>query len=242
MLDKWFLEKNSLLATAMNKQFEEFVTRYQNMVYSTAMRITANSADAEDISQEVFIRAYERFPEFKGIVNVELWLRRVAINLSLNHITRYRMRWSFFSEFSNDSEEEKRSQFEYADSANKTVEELERCRLIETLLNTLPPSQRIPLVLYHYEGLTYEEIAEKLGISLSKVKTDIHRGRLELKKKLNARYGKEDGIKPERATTPLNEQETKNNTAFNKIKPDSDFQSGLNPQFLTQRLHYRYES
>ncbi|MGB9603046.1 MAG: RNA polymerase sigma factor [Verrucomicrobiia bacterium] len=182
--------------TKEQEQFEAFVTRYQDIVYSAAMRLLANSADAEDVSQEVFIRAYKRFPEFEGIQNIELWLRRVAINLSLNHITRYRRRWSFFSEFFAGGEHDnERPEIEYADCSNKTVEEIDRCRLIDELLKTLPPAQRVPLVLYHYEGLSYEEIASKLGISLSKVKTDIHRGRLELRKKITARYGEEDGLK-----------------------------------------------
>src|SRR3974390_2524674 len=79
-------------------QFEAFMHQYQNMVYSTAMRLLANHTEAEDIAQEVFLKAYERFAELRDSPTVGGWLRTVATNLSLNHLSRYRARWSFFSE------------------------------------------------------------------------------------------------------------------------------------------------
>ncbi len=180
-----------------HEQFEQFIRRYQNMVYTTSMRLLANNADAQDIAQEVFIKAYQRFPNFNGISNIEAWLRRVAVNFSLNHLTRYRNRWGFFSELStrNDNQE---FAFDYPDQNVKTVEDIEKYKIIEELVNRLPASQRVPLVLFHFEGLSYEEIAKQLGASLSKIKTDIHRGRLELQKQIQVRFNKEDGIKPER--------------------------------------------
>lgn len=78
--------------TNEQQQFEQFVSRYQDSVYSAAMRVLGNAADAEDVAQEVFIRAYKKFPNFDGVQNIELWLKRIAINLSLNYITRYRKR------------------------------------------------------------------------------------------------------------------------------------------------------
>lgn len=184
----------------MNKeeQFKAFVLSYQDMVYSTAVRLLGNSADAEDIAQEVFIKAYEYFPEFKSITNVGGWLRRIAVNLALNHLSRYRARWSFFSEIVSD-ERGGGFEIEYVDESASLPEENERRRILDRLLMSLPPKQRVPLVLYHYEGLSYEEIAERLGVSLGKVKTDIHRGREALKRLIQSQYGKEDGISPERA-------------------------------------------
>jgi len=70
------------------QQFEVFMQNYQNMVFSTAMRLTANQAEAEDISQEVFLKAYERFNELKTSPTAGGWLKTVATNLSLNHLTR----------------------------------------------------------------------------------------------------------------------------------------------------------
>jgi len=70
---------------------------YQNMVFSTALRLLANQAEAEDVSQEVFLKAYERFAELRDSPTAGGWQKKVATNLSLNHLSRYRSRWSFFS-------------------------------------------------------------------------------------------------------------------------------------------------
>src|ERR1035438_1845072 len=87
------------------QQFEAFMRNYQNMVFSTAMRLLTNQSEAEDVTQEVFLRAYERFGELQGSPTVGGWLKTVATNLCLNHLSRYRSRWTFFSElFTGDSE------------------------------------------------------------------------------------------------------------------------------------------
>src|SRR5437899_10463735 len=106
--------------------------------------------------------------------------------MSLNHLSRYRARWSFFSEMTSGSQEEDAPEIEFA-APQELEEELaqaDRKELVEKALQKLPPAQRIPLVLYHLEGLKYEEIAAKLNVSLGKVTTDIFRGREALRKRL----------------------------------------------------------
>src|SRR5207248_7084113 len=90
------------------EQFETFMREYQNMVFSTAMRLVANQAEAEDIAQDVFLKAYERFAQLRDSPTAGGWLKTVATNMSLNHLSRYRSRWSFFSELAhrNPGEEE----------------------------------------------------------------------------------------------------------------------------------------
>lgn len=80
------------------QQFELFMRNYQNMVFSTAMRLLANHAEAEDVVQEVFLKAFERFEQLRDNPSAGGWLKTVATNLCLNHLSRYRSRWSFFSE------------------------------------------------------------------------------------------------------------------------------------------------
>ncbi len=166
---------------------------YQNMVYSTAMRLVANHSEAEDIAQEVFLKAYERFGELQHSPTAGGWLKTVATNLSLNHLTRYRARWSFFSELLVGGGDEGEKEIEFADTADvaQDLEKSDRHELVEQALQKLPPAQRVPLVLYHLEGLRYEEIAEKLKVSLGKVKTDIFRGREALRKKLRLQFADE---------------------------------------------------
>ncbi|MEO7678643.1 MAG: RNA polymerase sigma factor, partial [Verrucomicrobiota bacterium] len=80
-----------------------------------------------------------------------------------------------------DAEQEKEMHFGACDEARDGTSRQEE---VELALQTLPPAQRVPLVLYHFDGLAYDEIAERLKISMGKVKTDIFRGRESLKKKL----------------------------------------------------------
>jgi len=177
------------------QQFEAFMKNYQNLVFSTAMRLLANQAEAEDISQEVFLKAYQRFSELRDSPTAGGWLRTVATNMCLNHLSRYRSRWSFFSDlFHRGSDDEEHDiEFEAPGNIEEDVDRADRHHLVEQALQKLPASQRIPLVLYHLEGLKYEEIAAKLKISLGKVKTDIFRGREALRKYLQLQVGQEIG-------------------------------------------------
>jgi RNA polymerase sigma-70 factor (ECF subfamily) len=169
------------------EQFELFMKNYQNMVFSTAMRLVANESEAQDISQEVFLKAYERFAELKESKTAGGWLKTVATNLSLNHLSRYRARWSFFSELTTGGgqEDEKELEFAAAQDVEADLAVGDRHTIVEQALQKLPAAQRVPLVLYHLEGLRYEEIAVRLKISLGKVKTDIFRGREALRKRLS---------------------------------------------------------
>ena len=179
------------------QQFEVFMQNYQNMVFSTSMRLLANRAEAEDVAQEVFLKAYKHFADLRNSPTAGGWLKTVATNLSLNHLSRYRSRWSFFSElFGGGREEPGETEMEFPapDNVEEEMDRTERCSLVEEALQKLPPSQRVPLVLYHLEGLSYEDIALKLGVTLGKVKTDIFRGREALRKKLQFKLKTEINI------------------------------------------------
>lgn len=173
------------------QQFEAFMQNYQHMVFSTAMRLVANPAEAEDISQEVFLRAYQRFGELRQSPTAGGWLKTVATNLSLNHLSRYRSRWSFFSELfsGREGEEDREPEFPSDSDLADELARADSAQVVEQALQQLPAAQRVPLVLYHLQGLRYEEIAAKLRVSLGKVKTDIFRGREALRKRLQARLG-----------------------------------------------------
>ena len=159
--------------------FTTFMRNYQDMVYSTAVRLIGNETQAEDIAQEVFIKAHEHFENLRTSPSAGGWLKTVATNLSLNHITRYKKRWRFFSDIVHTDSEGAEQEVEFAapDTFFSGVDSSERREWIERALEKLPEHQRVPLVLYHFEDMPYEDIARKLRVSLSKVKTDILRGR-----------------------------------------------------------------
>lgn len=179
---------------------------YQDMVFSTAARLTGNDTQAEDIAQDVFVRAYEHFAELRLNRTAGGWLKTVATNLTLNYLTRYRQRRRLFSEFSaGDSDAASADADAAVDVAGARAQtvaswepatalgvaadrdtppaalgaEQRRC-LVDDALRRLPDQQRIPLVLYHFDELSYQEIADRLAISLPKLKTDLRRARAAL--------------------------------------------------------------
>jgi RNA polymerase sigma-70 factor (ECF subfamily) len=180
--------------------FTTFMRNYQDMVYSTAARITGNDAQAEDISQEVFLKAYENFDHLSTSPTAGGWLKTVATNLSLNHLSRYRNRWRFFSEFKRESDADDRDapdvEFAAPDTFFAGLDAADRRAMVEQALSQLPEHQRVPLVLYHFEDLPYEDIAKRLRVSLAKVKTDILRARVALAKILMRRGAPHETITP----------------------------------------------
>jgi RNA polymerase sigma-70 factor (ECF subfamily) len=148
--------------------FEAFMAAYQDMVFSTAMRLLGNSAEAEDISQEVFLKAYDRFAELSQSRTAGGWLKTVARNLCLNYLSRYRARWTFFSDLKREDDESDREfDIPAEDTQGEDAELADKRQLLELTLQKLPPAQRVPLVLYHFEELSYEEIAARLKLSLA---------------------------------------------------------------------------
>ena len=169
------------------ERFEAFVRTYQDMVFATAVRLLGNPAEAEDVAQTVFLKAFEQFETLSSSPAAAGWLRTVARNTCLNHLSRYRSRWRFFSELGpSDAEAEHGFAASLAgtDSPARTLEQADDRERLEQVLRQLPEHQRVPLVLFHFEDASYEEIARTLRISLAKVKTDIHRGREALRQQL----------------------------------------------------------
>lgn len=165
---------------------------YQNMVFTTAHRLTTNHAEAQDIAQEVFLKAYEHFDSLRSSPTAGGWLKTVATNLSLNHLSRYRKRWSFFSDLSRPDADGGEQDFAATIAAPESREAGEAAQadtreLLEQALAKLPADQRAAIVLFHFEEMPYQEIAARLKVSLAKVKTDILRGRETLKRKLAGR-------------------------------------------------------
>ncbi len=169
-------------------EFDAFVREYEDMVYAVAVRLLANEAEAEDVAQTVFLRAYERFGALRRDAGVAGWLKTVATRECLNHLQRYRARWRFFSELGASSE----AAYDVpttGQTADEALDEAQRHARLESALRELPTHQRVPLVLFHFEQRSYDEIARVLGVSVGKVKTDMHRGRLALRRWLTWSHG-----------------------------------------------------
>ena len=171
------------------ERFEAFVRSYQHMVFGVAVRLLGDAAEAEDVAQTVFLRAFERFDALRAGPAAAGWLRTVATNLCLNHLSRFRRRWRPFADVRPVLEEAGGEAVLDPPSPDETPADAliraERAARLERAMRTLPAHQRVPLVLFHFEERSYQEIAEALDVSLAKVKTDIHRGREALRRELD---------------------------------------------------------
>jgi len=175
--------------------FDAFVREFQDMVFATAVRLVGNPHDAEDVAQIVFLKAFERFDRIGGSASAAGWLKTVTTNTCLNHLTRYKKRWRLFSELERpegprvDAGVTGRDYASGIPAAASASPDFESDRAgsdsaLEEAVRRLPDHQRVPLVLFHFEQRSYQEIAGLLGISVGKVKTDIHRGREALRTSL----------------------------------------------------------
>jgi RNA polymerase sigma-70 factor (ECF subfamily) len=178
-------------------QFESFVRNYQNMVYSTALRLLGNETEAEDMAQEAFLRAYQHFGELQNNPAAAGWLKTTTRNLCLTFLTRYRAKWRLFSELERgDVQTEAEpgglaARLPAPDTREQDQLAADQRQILAEALQKLPPAQRVPLVLHYFEDLRYDEIARQLKVSLGKVKTDIHRARAALRHKLERLLARE---------------------------------------------------
>src|SRR5204862_1269937 len=141
--------------------FEAFVRRHQDLVFTAAVRLLGSRTEAEDVSQAVFLRAFQRFAEIGESPTAAAWLRTVTRNICLNHLTRYRSRWRFFSELSpQDTGDDRQTDAEIASPASlaDVVEQADLQRHLEEALRQLPAHQRVPLVLFHLEDMSYQQV------------------------------------------------------------------------------------
>jgi len=156
--------------------FGELIMRYQTSVFNVCYRILHERAEAEDMTQESFMRAYDRLHTFDLEREFGPWMRRVAANLCLNHLESQKVT----AELNDERDADKGQRPE-------TVTEVrERTEQIRAALASLPPHYRVVVELRHYQEMSYDEIAVELKIPLSDVKSHLFRARKLLAEKLHA--------------------------------------------------------
>jgi len=168
-------------ATADLPSWEEIVEQHSARVYRLAYRLTGNQHDAEDLTQEVFIRVFRSLDKFQP-GSFEGWIHRITTNLFLDRVRRRaRIRFDGFGEGAEERivGSDPSPEFAWHD-ANLDPD-------IETALASLPEEFRVAVVLCDIEGLSYEEIASALGVKLGTVRSRIHRGRTQLRAALQHR-------------------------------------------------------
>lgn len=158
--------------------WHDVVAQHSARVYRLAYRLTGNRQDAEDLTQDVFVRVFRSLDRYEA-GNFEGWIHRITTNLFLDRARRRsRIRMDGFAE----GAEERLLSREVQPDAS--VHEAGFDPDVETALQSLPEDFRVAVVLCDVEGLSYEEIADVLGIKLGTVRSRIHRGRTQLRQAL----------------------------------------------------------
>ena len=173
--------------------FTSLVEAYQKPVYNLCYRMLGNAEDAEDAAQETFLRAYQSLKRFDPNRSFSTWLLSIAAHYCIDRIRRQRYRIISFEELP------------YLDVADDSpgvetrLSHKQEQEQIQALLNSLNPVDRAAMVLYYWYDLSYEEICQELGLSISQLKSRMHRARLAMAQKWNEK--KTSNLMPERITT-----------------------------------------
>lgn len=162
--------------------FAELLSRYKNLVYSVVLRMVNDSEEANDLAQEVFIKVYKNLDKYQPEYKFSTWL----IRITTNHVIDYRRKRKQDTINIDDMVAEPPDH----DTPESEYLKKEKTKGIQGALNSLPDMYKIPIILYHQQGLSYQEIADIIGEPLSKVKNRIFRGRKMLKEILT---GMKDG-------------------------------------------------
>ncbi len=156
-----------------NDAFSEIVTRYKNLVYSVILRMINDYEEANDISQEVFIKVYKNLAKYQPEYKFSTWIMRITTNHVIDYLRKRKQETVNIEDVD----------YELSSSSNPEREYLEKeqSEIFAKAIGKLPEMYKLPIVLYHIKRFSYQEIADMLNIPLSKVKNRIFRGRRLLK-------------------------------------------------------------
>jgi RNA polymerase sigma-70 factor, ECF subfamily len=185
--------------------FAEQAMPYMSALYAAALRMTRNPADAEDLLQETYLRAYRGFEGFREGTNLKAWLYRILTNTFIN---TYRAKKRRPDQVELDDVEDfflyrRLGGLEAADAARSTeTEVLESIpdSEVKEALESIPEQFRMAVILADVEGFSYKEIAEILDVPIGTVMSRIHRGRRALQQKLWD-YAERNNLRPRAETT-----------------------------------------
>lgn len=169
------------------KAFDLLVLRYQEKILKLAYQIVRNKEDAWDLSQETFLRAYRSLHKFKEKASFYTWIYKICINVCLSFIKKSKREKVILSmDLINENQliEEKTMNYSTNSEIELRIHQQEIAKAISNALEKLPLQQKIVFMMRHYDQLKNEEIAEKLHISISGVKSNYHHAIKKLQKLL----------------------------------------------------------
>lgn len=190
------VEELALLARAQQgdvEAFEALVGRYRDRVYGLAWRMTRSDADAAEITQDTFLSAFKNLGTFRGEAAFGSWVQRIAANHSLMRLRHRRVAQNAEQEllgpaFNERGSLEETPASDWGRPADEQALDAELGRAIDEASGALPEMYREVFLLKDVEDLSYEEIAEMLGLSVPAVKSRLHRARLAMRESIDAFY------------------------------------------------------
>lgn len=174
--------------------FEELVKRYDRNVFRIAQHITQNREDAEDVVQDAFMKAYGNLAQFQEQSKFYTWLVRIAVNEALMKLRRRRPERtvSLDEDVKTDEDSIPREVADWSPNPEQQYSQAELKQILSKTINGLPPSFRTVFVLRDVEGLSTEETAEALNLSIPAVKSRLLRARLQLRERLTKYFKRRD--------------------------------------------------
>ena len=165
--------------------FDALVRKYQHKLVKLVMRYVRNPAEAEDIAQEAFIKAYRALPQFRGDSAFYTWLYRIAINTAKNHlVAEGRRPLDHGMDLQDPDQYDVQSRLRDVDTPEHLLLTDEIQRTVEAAIADLPEDLRTAIVLRELEGMSYEQIAETMGCPVGTVRSRIFRAREAIDEKL----------------------------------------------------------
>ena len=163
------------------KAFSELYKKYYKTIWYTILNIVKNTDIADDLTSIVFTKAYVKLESYVNYISFEMWLKTIAINLSIDYIRKYK-----YEKLNNyiDDEDNKIQLNSYSNSPERDLILREELELVSKLIPTLKRKQK-ELLIAKIEGKEYRDIAEQFKISETAAKTIVYKARKNLRKKLN---------------------------------------------------------
>ncbi|MBV9670873.1 MAG: sigma-70 family RNA polymerase sigma factor [Acidobacteriales bacterium] len=165
--------------------FELLYQMHKRRVYSLCLRMTGNTAEAEDLTQEAFLQLYRKIATFRGESAFSTWLHRLSVNVVLMHLRKKGLNEVSLEE-TIEPQQEDGPKKDLGARDNVLAGSIDRVNL-ERAIESLPPGYRIIFVLHDIEGYEHNEIAEMMGCSIGNSKSQLHKARMKLRDLLKTR-------------------------------------------------------
>jgi len=195
--------ETQLIARAQRGEEEAFAALFEahkRRVYSLCLRMTGNTAEAEDLTQEAFLQLFRKISTFRGESAFSTWLHRLAVNVVLMHLRKKGLQQISLDEV--DTSQDEPVKRDYGSDDRRLIGSVDRIGLQKAIAD-LPPGYRAVFVLHDVEGYEHNEIAEIMKCSVGNSKSQLHKARMKLRERLRQDRGVKSAVESLPAAEPV---------------------------------------